>query len=1477
MAILQLSKAIEFLQSPPSEQLSAAYQHYLTDTVAFNDIHNFISSIATSGPSPATLAVFAWLVIHCCVRNTREAYRLQIEADAEAEPTGIEQEDRVLKSLTDRLDSIGLTDEEMEVLANCAVGTGRAHDVVVDLTTKLVAVFSSPVDRIFQQNSRLTLLDLIRFSLGITRYDLPVINATLAILEGERDFWSFVEQPSGFVDSVCSTFLEDEEYLRPCLLDVAQLRFPYEISPFLRLTRALATDVARSPDQHELLHQLSALPYFVQRLPSSFGAHQLSREETEHNYIRLTANLPIFQGARSGGRAIAGKGSQLALSLAKDFDVTSIPVGTEGLNNGEMLVTWDFKFSAFAYLTTLLSTAIRNSNVFDFATQASVPLDIAAEILRLFNTILAAGLKASATDISEVNAIKLVLGTVDDDSEAPLIRVIFELFEQELQSQREQPGGEGFELLVACTQSLYLITKISPDKIWPFLSRSRFFENDGLAAVIAGTEMVSGRYQLLKASIRLYDALIDDTIANAVKRKMVGTNAGVSKAVARFGEPIPGRGSPDKNMGRTLLAFTRTFTNAFESMGGWRFVDLEEKLTLNAEILSTFKKILIYSYGYSDTQTLDKKLTAALADSAEYLYEVFGSANANELSILPILANFVTGANRPYTSTLFVNHESLWVRQTVAAITFADSVLRVKHLLNHGSSQFETRLFKIIPVLTRLYAANDAYKTPVCSLLANLIKGAARGDSEPPSLLGHMGEDRAKAFLSLLTQLGKPLNRPDVEIAIWKLVSAVVSGRQQWFATFLLTGRTPREETKAWGNTNPASTDTHGGRSLLAFALDELCKISELSPQRSIAMLEFLMLSQNNWPWAMAPLRSHPRFLAEIQIFVGQLRPEDVQGNSEKTILTAERYRMASSIAEILAMYLHQAKRSGNAEALVKEMIPRLGFYKNFAIAAPEDTGGGRTFTIPTYNTSLHGNLERNFSKKYPGVKLGDFKRILKTESAPARDYYYDTNFAKWLLDFSPSWAGRKNDGYAADFVRANINLYLVQTQVDVLKGWQMLASELSYFLKSDAQVPELLAKVVRDCLEANINNSLPSTPLFEKLNQVRVDFAFVLSQKLVQAKIENDGVKALLGKVWDAIRGSGHDFETAFSGDGTEYYRSLLKLLYLVLQFHLNPQSRKSPNTAVLQTESTLLEILSKVIATGFRSLANNLHDNPSTPTVPSDLVLLTALLQCILRVPAMKLVHSQIGLQFASNTTVRFATSLFTWSDQLAGSTNRDPIYAELSLLFLLELSSVPEIAESMAVEGVLAAISTANVTSYFRREAGVGPFDTPSRLHTVWSKGILPLCLNLLRAVGAPVAPEVSAFLNQFPGQLSRSPATFGKANVSPNELPRYQVTLTMAGELHSLALISTIIETMRNESPNGAEIESLLLDRIVLKEDLEGWVRGRRSLMDRVVATNEREVRLANTKAAAISPVDNVLEERVLAECKAAVECLNVETK
>lgn len=407
--------------------------------------------------------------------------------------------------------------------------------------------------------------------------------------------------------------------------------------------------------------------------------------------------------------------------------------------------------------------------------------------------------------------------------------------------------------------------------------------------------------------------------------------------------------------------------------------------------------------------------------------------------------------------------------------------------------------------------------------------------------------------------------------------------------------------------------------------------------------------------------------------------------------------------------------------------------------------------------------------------------------------------------------------------------------------------------------------------------NGVPKEAIFERIQQTRVDFAQNLLQRLVEKRAKGAEFFSLLQVVWESLRSRRPTYEDALINDDSEYYRSLLNTLFLALQFHLDSSSRAAPEAINKRAElssdlGVVVEIVKIVVAQGFRSLAFYLHEEPEKST-PKDFAIITAILQSSLQVKNVDRLYEHIVYHIADNDTVRHATSLFSWADQLAVA--GDPVYGELSISFLAKLSTIPMLAEHLAVEVVLTQLANCRLTNLLRQPRGFGPFDPVPRIYAIWTGGILPLCLNLLYHV-IRTAPEVAAFLNQFEGQLTRAAESFASTRTAVAASAQ-RISLSMASEAYSLALISFILSRLREAGSSigvdAQAIQELKWDKAQVKEDIEELVERRVNLRTRIVATNEKELELVRQKpATTTSGAENRLEERIVRELKATLACL-----
>ncbi|KAE8380531.1 nucleoporin subcomplex protein binding to Pom34-domain-containing protein [Aspergillus bertholletiae] len=1324
-----------------------------------------------------------------------------------------------------------------------------AFEIIMNLATK-VGSTSAVDDMLTNHWSRTVLLDLIRVAVVYLDYSPEIVESVLAILVGSSAeyLWPANDLASPSSDPR-SVFIKDD-LLMNNIFRLARSRFPYETVPFLKLCRALISkDLVNNEGIPEILNEMENMDTFTQAVPPDFHGYETIREDENANFVTLVEPLPMI--GSSPRRQLSENQTSNALVVTGSSEVPSTTVGQVVSESKPAVIMWQHQYSSLSYLGSWLEEWNESGGY-----SAGWGEDSIAEIIGLLADLLITSKDIQRQDSDDSGAKRILEMASDGLARSDIVSVVLDILERNLSNIGPRVGSEiALDSVIACLRFITALIEVLPGRVWPFLSRSSLFGSDGkggiMTAVISALEVTSGEYPFLLSCVRFFESIVDDAVSRAVLRRSPNSIMGKTAAVSDWTA-----GVPSHMMRGVLLNFVRIMVEVYNSSINWRFNSPAQRFEINAALAKTFERILYYAFGTNDSTKLDAKVTGVFSSSATYLLDVLRPHSTDDLPFNPILRLIADGLQTP--PTLYLRYLTLVEKQVSSTLVLSTRLLEAAQLLETPPSLLEEQLFKAAPVLVKLYALHDAYRLPIISLLNTLITGAAsNSDKEPPSLIGHLGAESSCLFLDVLSQFDKPLSDQNLHLGIWKLLSTFVTKRQQWLAVYILTGSSPRQTLK---KTDDQKAPAMRGTPFLKIALDTLSNIDQVDLQVALALLEFVSHAQENWPWATSELRKHSLFFTSLVQYVSKLKIASLSAVDQ--IFTT---RIAAVVADLCTVYLHSAKEMQD-RSFYKTLIPLVSWYAKDAVE------------VSGYNASLHANLKKNFEMRYAGCKLVDFKRTTLQPRTLGPDYCYDIRLGEKLLSYDFAWAGTRNQGFDQEFRLANLNLSLIEAKVSLLHSWKFFAIEHCSDFMTDREVQKSMAVVVQRCLEAN-TNGVPQEAIFARIQQTRVDFAQALLQRLVEIGSRGAEVFGLLGVVWDALRSRRATYEEAIINDDTEYYRSLLNVLFLALQFHQASPSRTAPETLTKKAEVSsdlglVVEIVKTVVAQGFRSLTAYLHDQPEK-CAPKDFAIITAILQSCLQVKNVDRVYEHFVYHIADNDTGRHATSLFSWADQLAVA--GDPVYGELSISFLVKLSTIPMLAEHLAVEVVLVRLSTCRLTNILRQPKGFGPFDSVPRMYSIWSGGILPLCLNLLYHV-IRTAPEVAAFLNQFEGQLARASEAFAADRTAGSTARR--ICLSMTSEAYSLALISFILDRFREAGPSAGmdaeSIQELKWDRAHVKEDIEDLLERRQLLRARIVATNDKEAELVRQKPSnASSGAENRLEEKIVNELKATLVCLGGE--
>ncbi|KAG4434290.1 hypothetical protein IFR05_010234 [Cadophora sp. M221] len=1512
VSIIGLDTAVPYLHNPQvaGGALNApAKDIYMRNTQTMIDITNILVQAADNRFHTASPAILAWTVIlqtmtdHMIAQETAEFSPNDRASSVDSNFTlGSDPYREALEQINDILE-----EDVIDYLAHSAVDSCQVFDVLSSLSARLGNTTDAFFSNIVGSQMRGIILSLIR---NITRvgYNAETVGASVMAITSGQNYWDILD--SGIISYTGDpvTKFWDDLVLKGALLQNAVLRYPYESMPFLQMVRALACRSSRhAPDTRVEMYDpksvveiLTAMPFFTYALPPNFQDYETTQEEENNNSIRLTKDIHLFLPRSYTFRSQSSQTSSL-ISQNADFYITAGTVGRM-ISETDKVVYWSHQYSGFAYLGKLLETFLAASDLVDAITGMPADRDSVSEMIEIFAILLVNIASSAESDEDSFEQAADVLEKAGSglSHDRDIIGVIFDIFQEELQNQSAGSGPDvPVDILVSCVHFIHALIPLYPGRVWPLLSHSGLLDlgrgGGKLSIIVEGVELLSGRYELLISCCRLFDSLVEDFATNAIKRRS-NTRPSLSRfsstrlQSSRSYHRDISTGIPESTVSKIMFSFARYLIEVLESSRTWKYNSQDDRRRIGKIIANSFDKILKYAFGIEAPAELDRseavdehnlekalvpfsswaeqneqtgsekqtKVMEALMVAASHIVESFLSTSSGTLRFQPLLRSYFDGLETP-ENTVFLNMLDLWTGHVSTILSFSRTLLQVKTMLGLPPSQLEAQMFRSSSLIARLYAANDTYKTKVVGLFEALVVTASSDDTaEPPSLLGHLGPQTAKNFLHCLSDLDKPLSRQVNLTTIWHFLSMIMSSRQKWFANYLLTGKTPRDAMKAQSGTKELVTLD---KPLLVTALDALSNINELPKPASLAMLEFVALAQNFWPWTVCNSPQYKGFIDSMQDFVGKLKPLG-QSKDSLDALVEDCYqtRISAYIAEILAMHLFHSRQMG-ASVPLKPLIENLTYFKRFASA------------VPDYNQPLHSLLKKNFEARYPGCTVGDLKRTALQCRQLGPEYFYDTSLADRMLSLDQGWNGIKGNGLRGDVWRANVNLSLVDAQIALFHSWKYLSIELSSNISTQPEAQKLLSAVVTNCLIAN-GQSQPPEEIFSALSQTRADFALVLGQRLVQAKSSIPEMQNLLPTVWKTIENLRGSFDRPILDDDAPYYRSLLKLLFLAIRVHAEGPPTESDNVRASTRASqsvaipTILTILERVVAKGLRELATSIHDSPAESS-PEDLALITGILQSCLRIPGIELNHGQIVTIMVNSSAPLLAVKLFSWAETL--TIDGDPIYGELSILFLLELSSMPPMAEQLAVSGILSQIYSASITSYFRRP-GVSPFAESAglqRCYSIWARGILPLLLNLLDAVQSSIAIEVAQFLNQFPLMLAHSEQAFDAPEtdrIIPKGQSKY-ITATISSEVHSMSLLVYILTGFREALVSTMDIPDVKWDAAGVLENVLFWLQPSSCtlLRNRILPMGEREVELVQ-KAKSAGKSVSTLEMKIVAEMK-----------
>lgn len=1018
ISIILLSPAKTLAHLAGDADVSGEDMLYLTSPQVMEDIHATISTAAANGASAAYPTIFIWSIILLQLnlslsdRSEKRDLLLQ-EKSAEVLQANAARPEMTRRSSVGSIMSIeelprdvflrstGLDKDVqyIESLAQQATEGGMVYEVL----TQMALVAGDLCDGAFppMQGSRIrrVLTEFLKWTHPLVGYQAEPVGALLACLSGGASYWNISHEipPSPNTDVLALTLQDDE--LLSNYLEASLNRFPFEFSPFIRISTALARCTSlQDTDRSELvLRLLQRTPTLTFDFPTSFRGFELAYEDENTNSFRIAEPLQLFIPGSRIRRHVA----------ADDF---CLPEGSYGrfVTDSGRVVFMEYEHSALALLGARLQIFLSQA---DYGLVLS-PLsdEETAEAITLLATLIRAEyVKAPPTGPGRHQKVMEIVEEASKsiDYSKDLISVICDILDASMQDDEPNEGTLG--VITACVQFLHAALPVFSSRILSYMARCNLLNSDSragkLARLTGKLEMGSDQFEFLISTVRLLSLVVDTIMSSSIQRKLAGSKSNGRIKIADDGW----LGTSDSTLSKLGYAIAQASVDVFENSSTWKFASIAYPTLLMRDIAPIMRKLILYAYGL-DGNGSSSRPTEALQAGAEYVIDSFLSPSAGSLRFRPLLNTIDAGRQNP-TSTLYYKSTAASQHQVTAVLDLATTLLRIASLYDRPVGLFEGHLFKVSGLLARLCAANEHFKRPTLLLLNALVESAGRRTDEPPSLLGYLGPHVAKSFLDVLAKIDKPFSTPAEVTTIWKFFSTIIRNRQQWMSNCLISGKTPREVS------DTAKVKDFASESVFSTALSKLKDVSALSRLEALGILDFVTSAQNYWPWTVFTILKDPACFDGLRTRIRNMTSATVTAKTDP-LGAAYDAKEAAYIAEGFAMQLYHLRHMGGADAAAKDLLKNLDYYLRDGAA------------ISGYNVSLHANFRKNFANKYPGCSVERFKRTMLEQRDLGDNYYYDLVMADDMLRFDPGWCGPKSNGFKTEMERANLNLSLVDAQI---------------------------------------------------------------------------------------------------------------------------------------------------------------------------------------------------------------------------------------------------------------------------------------------------------------------------------------------------------------------------------------------------------------------------------------------------------------